>query len=96
MSEDWNNCVMVILLFIVVFIYYSYLKTLLELKREWRNFKCNPIYMLFSSLGKPKSPANSDNVERCIKSVFDTNYNQAEADIITAQRLYGGTPVPEN
>jgi hypothetical protein len=95
MSEDWNNCIMVILLFIVVFIYYSYLKTLLELKRDWRNFKCNPIYMLFSSLGKPKKQSNTDNVERCIKSVFDEKYNQADANIITAQRLYSGTGVPE-
>ena len=89
MSEDWNNCIMVILLFIVVFIYYSYLKTLLELKRDWTNFKCNPIYMLFSSLGKPKRPENNDNVERCIKSVFDTQYNQTEANLTLAKKIYG-------
>ena len=94
MSEDWNNCVMVILLFILTFIYYSYLKNLLELKRDWSNFKCNPLYMFFSSFWKPKNVSHNDNVERCIKKVFDANYNQAEADVITAQRLYGGTPVP--
>jgi hypothetical protein len=87
MSDDWNNCVMVIILFIIVFIYYSYLKTLLELKREWRNFKCNPIYMLMSSLIKPKKEENSSNFQRCVSEVFAKEYSQTDVNTIVAQQL---------
>lgn len=78
MSDDWNNCVMVIILFIILFIYYSYLKTILELKRDWVNFKCNPLYMLFSSFKKPKSKENSNNFQRCVKQVFNDTYTETD------------------
>ena len=78
MSDDWNNCVMVFILFIILFIYYNYLKTILELKRDWRNFKCNPLYMLFSSFKKPKSKENSDNFQRCVKKVFNDTYTETD------------------
>jgi len=90
MSDDWNNCVMVIILFILTFMYYTYLKTILELKRDWRNFKCNPIYMLFSSLTKPKDSKHGNNVERCVRSVFDSTYNQTDVNILQAEKLYSG------
>lgn len=87
MSDDWNNCVMVIILFIIVFIYYSYLKTLLEIKREWRNFKCNPIYMLMSSLIKPKKEEHNSNFQRCVSEVFAKEYSQTDVNTIVAQQL---------
>lgn len=87
MSDDWNNCVMVIILFILTFIYYSYLKTLLELKRDWRNFKCNPIYMFMSSLGKPKDNKHSANFKRCVSEVFAQQYSQSDVNAIVAQNV---------
>jgi len=87
MSDDWNNFVMVIILFILVFVYYGYLSTLLELKRDWRNFKCNPLYMFFSTLGKPKSQQNSDNFKRCVNDIFAEKYNQTDVNLIAAQQL---------
>jgi hypothetical protein len=94
MSDDWNNCIMVIILFIILFIYYGYLKTLLELKRDWRNFKCNPLYMLFSSLGKPKNKKHSENFKRCVNEVFDSKYSVTDVNSAMVDKLYGNVAAP--
>jgi hypothetical protein len=94
MSDDWNNCVMVIILFIILFVYYSYLKTLLELKRDWRNFKCNPLYMLLSSLGQPKDQKHSNNFKSCVSDVFAKTYNLSDVNAITAQEVLSSQNVP--
>ena len=90
MSDDWNNCVMVIILFIITFLYYGYLKTVLELKRDWRNFKCNPLYMLFSSFNNSTNSKHSNNFERCVKGVIDSKYNETDINILQAEKLYSG------
>ncbi len=91
MSDDWNNCALVIVLFIITFFYYNYLKSILELKRDWRNFKCNPIYMFFSSLNNPKNNKHGNNFERCVKSVIDSKYTATDLNILQAEKLYSGT-----
>ena len=85
MSDDWNNCVMVILLFILLFVYYTYLKTIIRLKRDWANYKCNPIYMLVSSLKNPTDNKHSDNFQTCVKKVFEDTYSPSDVEINLAQ-----------
>jgi hypothetical protein len=69
MSDDWSNFLFVMMLYIILMIYYNYLNTMMEFKNDWSNFKCNPIYMLGSSLFDPTSDTNGKLLKNCVNDI---------------------------
>jgi len=50
MNSDWNEFIGVIILFSIFYIILNYLKLYAISQLDWKDFKCNPLYMLTRSI----------------------------------------------
>jgi hypothetical protein len=68
MNLDWNNFIVVsFLLFLMIMLSYYMINTAL-VEKDWVNLKCNPLYMLLSSITMDNNKATT-NFKNCVNNV---------------------------
>lgn len=68
MNDDWNGFVGVILLLTVLFLLLNYFKLMAIALQDWVNLKCNPLYMLISSINQDEGIA-TNNFKNCVNNM---------------------------
>ena len=67
MSDDWNGFIGVLILLSFMIIYCKYLQIIAISEKEWINLKCNPLFMIFQSIGDEE--ASLKNFKSCVKQL---------------------------
>jgi len=68
MNSDWNHFVVVILVFAFMYFLCNYMQNLALASKDWVNLKCNPLYMVISSMSQPNDEA-LHNFKNCVNNV---------------------------
>ena len=68
MNDDWNAFIGVAILLTLFYLLLSYLKLMAISQYDWKNFQCNPMYMLISSINQDEN-ASVNQFRKCINSV---------------------------
>ena len=68
MNSDWNTFVAVILLFGLMLLLCNYMQSYSLVTKDWVNLKCNPLYMVISSIGSPNNESLQD-FKNCVNNV---------------------------
>ena len=68
MNDDWNGFVGVIILWTLYFLLLNYFKLMAIAQQDWANLKCNPLYMLISSINQDEGKA-TNNFKQCVNNM---------------------------
>ena len=68
MNDDWASFIFVSLLLGCMLYLCIYLQNLAQVKKDWVNLKCNPLYMLINSL-TDDNESSIGNFKNCVNNV---------------------------
>jgi hypothetical protein len=68
MNTDWNHFVAVIILFGLMYLLCNYMQNLALANKDWVNLKCNPLYMVITSISE-QHDESLKNFKNCVNNV---------------------------
>ena len=68
MDSDWNSFIAVSILLALMIVLANYMQNAALVEKDWVNLKCNPLYMLMSSLTQDNETSLS-NFKKCVNNV---------------------------
>jgi len=68
MDSDWNSFITVSILLALMIVLANYMQNAALVEKDWVNLKCNPLYMLISSLTQDNETSLS-NFKKCVNNV---------------------------
>jgi len=68
MDSDWNSFITVSILLALMILLANYMQNAALVEKDWVNLKCNPLYMLISSLTQDNETSLS-NFKKCVNNV---------------------------
>ena len=68
MNTDWNHFIVVSVLLTGMILLCNYMQNMAIVEKDWVNLKCNPLYMLLSSITENNSDATT-NFKKCVNNV---------------------------
>ncbi len=80
MSSDINDRNMVIFMFVLFYIYLATIRAKLDIMKDWKNIRCNPMYLFLSSfiVSNQKSVSNFNKcVDQMASNAISNNLTRA-------------------
>jgi hypothetical protein len=68
MDSDWNSFITVSILLALMIVLANYMQNAALVEKDWVNLKCNPLYMLISSLTQDNETSLA-NFKKCVNNV---------------------------
>ncbi len=71
MSSDTSDRNIVIFMFLFFYIYLAYIRTQIDIMKDWKEIRCNPLYLFISSYVVSNDKSIS-NFEKCVNQMAAT------------------------
>jgi hypothetical protein len=71
MEDDSLSGGLFIILYIMFILYLKYIENLTEVRSDFANFKCNPLYLLADSIFENDIQLSTSKFEGCVKKIVD-------------------------